>query len=373
MGVKAADSRVAADFGDAAYPQFLDKCLAANAGIDCAALCHVGTGEHLVRGDKAAAALRDPAGILGLARVLFGNGPPGDEDRRAAGALLGACGQVDALSLSRQTILFQETESVLVRRTGPESTRAVLLSVSNTLKTVTALGLAERAAAADGSLPVAELIAGMPDVLTGARLDLAKGAAGDLARRPDEASKISVDASLASAIAALASARPGDIPETLAAAVDGGMGRITRCLVITPQVIACFSRVPMALDHVLYAVAPARVDPSRMLAVLAEAQNDVLRQVIGGVLDSGLETTIHPFPETEVEFLEIVRELRALDEDDLIGRLDMGGFANHGFGEGEDLQRCQECIYYLPHRKWCDIPELPVPVEPHWWCRLWKL
>ncbi len=32
-----------------------------------------------------------------------------------------------------------------------------------------------------------------------------------------------------------------------------------------------------------------------------------------------------------------------------------------------------ECIYYLPHRKWCDLPELPVPVEPQWWCRLWKL
>ena len=30
-------------------------------------------------------------------------------------------------------------------------------------------------------------------------------------------------------------------------------------------------------------------------------------------------------------------------------------------------------VYYHPHRKWCDLPELPIPVEPHWWCRLWKL
>jgi len=28
---------------------------------------------------------------------------------------------------------------------------------------------------------------------------------------------------------------------------------------------------------------------------------------------------------------------------------------------------------YLPNAKWCDLPELPIPVEPDWWCRLWKI
>lgn len=31
------------------------------------------------------------------------------------------------------------------------------------------------------------------------------------------------------------------------------------------------------------------------------------------------------------------------------------------------------CMYFLVHRKWCDLPELSVPVEPEWWCRLWRI
>ncbi len=48
----------------------------------------------------------------------------------------------------------------------------------------------------------------------------------------------------------------------------------------------------------------------------------------------------------------------------------IGGFTDHPYGE--DQMRCLECMYYLVHRKWCDLPELAVPVEPDWWCRLWR-
>ncbi len=34
---------------------------------------------------------------------------------------------------------------------------------------------------------------------------------------------------------------------------------------------------------------------------------------------------------------------------------------------GPDQMRCQECMYYLVHRKWCDLPELAVPVEADWY------
>ena len=54
----------------------------------------------------------------------------------------------------------------------------------------------------------------------------------------------------------------------------------------------------------------------------------------------------------------------------LRGRLRIGGFTN--YGEGEDTQRCEECIHYHSNRRWCDLPELPMPVDAHWWCRLWK-
>ena len=89
------------------------------------------------------------------------------------------------------------------------------------------------------------------------------------------------------------------------------------------------------------------------------------------MLADGLKTQTEPFPETAVEFAKLLDELRALEPDDLKGRLVIGGFTDYPYGEDE--MRCQECIYYLVHRKWCDLPELSVPVEPNWWCRLWKI
>jgi hypothetical protein len=102
----------------------------------------------------------------------------------------------------------------------------------------------------------------------------------------------------------------------------------------------------------------------------AEENANVLRR-IDEMLSSGLLTETEPFPETEKEFAEILGRLRKLRRDDLEGRLVIGGFTNKPYGP--EQQRCQECMYYLVHRRWCDLPELAVPVEPDWWCRLWRI
>jgi hypothetical protein len=94
-------------------------------------------------------------------------------------------------------------------------------------------------------------------------------------------------------------------------------------------------------------------------------------QEIKTILASGLKTQTEPFPETDRAFAGILEELRALPANDLKGRLVIGGFVDHPYGP--DQQRCLECMYYLVHRKWCDLPELAVPVEPQWWCRLWRI
>jgi hypothetical protein len=88
-------------------------------------------------------------------------------------------------------------------------------------------------------------------------------------------------------------------------------------------------------------------------------------------LREGLKTETEPFPETEKEFASILDRLRALAPDDIAGRLVIAGFVDHPYGP--EQQRCQECIYYLVHRKWCDIPEISLPAEPDWWCRLWRI
>ncbi len=96
-----------------------------------------------------------------------------------------------------------------------------------------------------------------------------------------------------------------------------------------------------------------------------------LRQQIAELLKGGLKTRTEPFPSSAQEFARILDELRALPPDDLEGKLVIAGFTDHPYGEEE--MRCQECIYYLVHRRWCDLPELDLPVEPDWWCRLWKI
>jgi hypothetical protein len=94
-------------------------------------------------------------------------------------------------------------------------------------------------------------------------------------------------------------------------------------------------------------------------------------QTIADLLESGLETEVEPFPETEKEFAEIVSRLRTLDPDDLKGKLVIGGFLDRPWGP--DNLRCMECINFLVNRKWCDLPELAVPVEPDWYCKLWRI
>jgi hypothetical protein len=99
-------------------------------------------------------------------------------------------------------------------------------------------------------------------------------------------------------------------------------------------------------------------------------KDDELLRRITELLASGLETDVE-MPATHNEFADILTVLRHLDPQDLKGKLVVGGFVDAPFGP--EQQRCMECMYYLVHRKWCDLPELSVPVEPDWWCRLWRI
>ena len=96
-----------------------------------------------------------------------------------------------------------------------------------------------------------------------------------------------------------------------------------------------------------------------------------LRDHIAGLLAQGLVTQTDPFPEDDRALAALLAEVRELPPDDLAAKLVLSGFATQP--HGEDQMRCQECMYYLVHRKWCDLPELAVPVEPNWWCRLWRI
>jgi hypothetical protein len=110
--------------------------------------------------------------------------------------------------------------------------------------------------------------------------------------------------------------------------------------------------------------------PRRTKELSKKEHAETLR-TIAEMLEAGLETQAEPFPETEKEFGTIINQLRELDPDDLERKLVIGGFLDQPYGP--DKLRCMECINFLVNRKWCDLPELSLPVEPTWYCRLWRI
>jgi hypothetical protein len=110
---------------------------------------------------------------------------------------------------------------------------------------------------------------------------------------------------------------------------------------------------------------------SRYGVLPSEADHATLLRMIDDYLTEGLVTKVEPFPETDREFSTILDELRELGPEDLRERLVVSGWLLKPYGPDE--MRCQECMYYLVHRRWCDLPELSLPAEPEWWCRLWRI
>ncbi len=100
-------------------------------------------------------------------------------------------------------------------------------------------------------------------------------------------------------------------------------------------------------------------------------RDEALRKQVIDLLANGLETQIDPIPEDNFEFAVIIDELEHLDPDDVVGKLVVSGYIDHPHPENK--QRCLECIYYKPRRRWCIIPELDLPAEAEWWCRLWRM
>ncbi|MBB3046869.1 hypothetical protein FHR99_001105 [Litorivivens lipolytica] len=141
----------------------------------------------------------------------------------------------------------------------------------------------------------------------------------------------------------------------------------------------CALHIPYMPASVLTGAGPCTANAlSKVTKVLRDLGEDILREVIGQILKQGIQTDTS-LPNTDREWQIIVDALKAAPSNDLLPLLELSGFADQSLGESGEMEdgqmvlRCQECIYYLPRRKWCDLPELPLPVEAHWYCRLWKL
>lgn len=106
------------------------------------------------------------------------------------------------------------------------------------------------------------------------------------------------------------------------------------------------------------------------------AADDSLRSVLADKLGNGLKTEIEPRAYSSGEINELVTRLQTLNEEDYSNKLVYAGFTLYVYNpgdDGEDDQACETCMYYLVHRKFCELPELMLPVDKNWSCRLWRI
>jgi hypothetical protein len=108
-----------------------------------------------------------------------------------------------------------------------------------------------------------------------------------------------------------------------------------------------------------------------MLDQLAPDDNK-LREKIEQTLAGGLKTEIFPRADSQDETEAINARLRQAG-DDLEQKLVIGGFTLYPVEHGGIEQPCETCMYYLVHRRFCELPLLNVPVEANWSCRLWRI
>ncbi len=100
--------------------------------------------------------------------------------------------------------------------------------------------------------------------------------------------------------------------------------------------------------------------------------DDAIRKEAEALLENGLKTTVFPRADDDAQISSIIAELNKSDGS-LEQRLVIGGFTLEPIEYQEIEQACETCMYYLVHRRYCELPELDVPVEAEWSCRLWRI
>lgn len=133
-----------------------------------------------------------------------------------------------------------------------------------------------------------------------------------------------------------------------------------------------------ALAHLSVGMAcgsPAQ-EESDVAETADKMQPDRQRERIRQLLAGGLETDWRRRAYEDADVQRVIGALKALDKDDLEGRLRIAGFTLTPY-ENDELpgveQCCKTCMYYEAHRRHCALPELDLHAEPEWSCILWRI
>ena len=116
--------------------------------------------------------------------------------------------------------------------------------------------------------------------------------------------------------------------------------------------------------------------PEDSLVSLEKVADDMLRFELEATLRKGLKTEVEPRAYEHDQVLDIVSRLQMLAKEDYNKKLICAGFTLTPYRTGENEeegQACETCMYFLVHRRFCELPELMLPVEETWSCRLWRI
>lgn len=107
-------------------------------------------------------------------------------------------------------------------------------------------------------------------------------------------------------------------------------------------------------------------------------EEDLTRKKLKALLEQGLQTEVEPRAFTSAEINQIVHRLQSLEPDDFEEKLKIAGFKLDPYRPPDEpydeiVQSCETCMYYVIHRQFCELPELAMPVEKDWSCRLWRI
>ena len=100
--------------------------------------------------------------------------------------------------------------------------------------------------------------------------------------------------------------------------------------------------------------------------------DDAIRKEAEGLLIDGLKTEAYPRAYDDTQIQEVISRLQESDGS-LSSRLVIGGFTLEPIEDEDIEQACETCMYYLVHRRYCELPGLDMPVESEWSCRLWRI
>src|SRR5690606_17846507 len=276
------------------------------------------------RGPAAAPASEaELAQLIALSQWLFPPEPPPESNAARAAALTHVGPIESAFWTTRRERLFAQVAGE----------RVLVLAVPSARNLGSTFPLVREAAAAASETDAPDLEQ-MRDVLASAMLDTNQQAFSHVHRGYGEHTQFAFDDAMAAVLSQFFNPAAPRLP-ALFHESSGQRLPIVHLQLATATRLRSWSALAFDPEHLMFVLADRQVaHQGLVLSLLTRASDDTVRVWADGLLQFGVDAIVDAAPKTSSEARAIVEELRALHENDLLGRLRIGGLANYGMRDG---------------------------------------